>query len=295
MINLRGVGVALITPFTAAGAVDFVALERLINRVSEGGVDYLVVMGTTGEAATLSAQERAEVLQFVLGHNRAKLPVVLGVGGNDTAEVCRAIREMDLRGVSALLSVVPYYNKPTQAGIYAHFEAVAAASVLPVILYNVPGRTGVNMTAETTVRLAKNFRGKFIGVKEASGDLGQVAYILRDAPKGFLVISGDDNLTLATIAMGGAGVISVSANCFSSAFCKMVHAAMAGNFTEAARLNLSLVGVTDMLFAEGNPAGAKAALAVQGLVGNYLRLPLVAVSDGLYKRIGEQIVKFKLS
>lgn len=293
-INLRGVGVALVTPFTDGGEVDYPALTSLIQHITAGGVDYMVVLGTTGEPATMTAEERHCVVRHCVAHNPGRLPIVVGIGGNDTAEVIRTMQTFDLDGVSAILSVTPYYNKPNQAGLYAHFSAVLAAAPRPVVLYNVPGRTGVNMTAETTLRLAHDFPGKAIAVKEASGNLSQAAYILRDRPEGFFVLSGEDNLALATVAMGGDGVISVSANVFPDTFCCMIHAALAGNLRDAAPLNLQLHEVTDLLFAEGNPVGAKAALAIKGMIGNNLRLPLVPASETLMAKIRAQIDRYGL-
>lgn len=293
-LNLRGVGVALVTPFTNDGSVDFAALTALLKHVSEGGVDYLVVLGTTGEPATMTAAERDAVVRHVIANNAANLPIVVGMGGNNTAELIISIKSFNFDGISAILSVTPYYNKPNQAGLYAHYAAVLEAAPLPVILYNVPGRTGVNMTAETTLRLAHDFPGRAIAVKEASGNLSQAAYIIRDRPEGFLVISGEDNLALAMTAIGGDGVISVSANAFPERFCAMMHSALEGRFTEAALMNLSLHEATDMLFAEGNPTGAKAALAIKGVMGNNLRLPLVPASDSLYEKIKAQIAKYSL-
>lgn len=293
-INLKGVGVALVTPFTDGGEVDYPALTSLVRHITAGGVDYMVVLGTTGEPATMTAEERHRVVRHCVAHNPGNLPIVVGIGGNNTAEVIRTLQTFDLSGVSAVLSVTPYYNKPNQSGLYAHFSAVLEASPLPVILYNVPGRTGVNMTAETTLRLAHAFPGKAIAVKEASGNLSQAAYILRDRPEGFFVLSGEDNLALALAAMGGDGVISVSANVFPDTFSCMVHAALAGNVSDAIPLNLNLHEVTDLLFAEGNPVGAKAALAVKGMIRNNLRLPLVPASEALTAKIRTQIDKYGL-
>lgn len=293
-INLRGAGVALVTPFTANGSIDFESLGRLLNHVADGGIDYLVVMGTTAENATLNFQERQAVLDYVVANNKKSLPVVFGIGGNNTAEVVASFSKYNLAGVSAILSVTPYYNKPNQAGLYAHYAAVVEASPLPVILYNVPGRTGVNMTAQTTLRLANDFKGKVIAIKEASGNLSQAAYILRDRPEGFFFISGDDNLTLPLCAMGGDGTISVSANAFAEKFCTMIHAALDNRSAEAAALNLELHEATDMLFEEGNPVGVKAALTIKGIMDNNLRLPLVSSSEALYKKLEEQIARYGL-
>lgn len=293
-IDFRGVGVALVTPFMASGEVDMAALERLVNYVSDSGVDYLVVLGTTGESVTLNHAEKHRIIRHVVDHNQGKLPIVVGIGGNNTAEVTAALTSTDLSGVDAILSVTPYYNKPNQDGLYAHYAAVITASPLPIILYNVPGRTGVNMTAATTLRLANDFPGKAIAVKEASGNLSQAAYLLKGRPDGFFVISGDDNLTIPMIALGGDGTISVSANAFPEKFCRMTHAALDGDFALASKLNLELHQVTDYLFEEGNPAGVKAALEIKAIMGNYLRLPLVASSEALKEKIAAEITKYSL-
>lgn len=288
-----GCGTALITPFKN-GEVDFPALDRLVEEQIAHGVSALIAVGTTGEPATMTAEEKYNVVRHCVTHNPDNLPIVVGIGGNNTAEVIRTMQTFDLSGVSAILSVTPYYNKPNQNGLYAHFSAVLEAAPLPVILYNVPGRTGVNMTAETTLKLAHAFPGKAIAVKEASGNLSQAAYILRDRPEGFFVLSGEDNLALAMIAMGGDGVISVSANVFPDTFCCMIHSALAGDVHQAAALNLSLHEVTDLLFTEGNPVGAKAALAIKRIIDNNLRLPLVPASETLMARIRHQIDKYGL-
>lgn len=293
MEKFRGVGVALITPFTDNGAVDFDALTRLL--INTQSVDYYVILGTTGEPATMTDDERHAVVRHVVDNNPTKKPIVVGIGGNNTAEVVETLHSFDLSGVSAVLSVVPYYNKPNQEGIFQHYSAVIKGSPLPVILYNVPGRTGVNMTAATTLRLAREFGQRIVGIKEASGNMGQVAYILRDRPTAdFLVLSGDDNLTLPLLALGGDGVISVSANAFAEPFAEMVHQALENEFTSASTINLALHGVTDMLFEEGNPVGVKAALAYKGIISNNLRLPLVKASEGLYERIAQQIQQYDL-
>lgn len=283
---------ALITPFKANGDVDFESLTRLLEHTQS--VDYYVVLGTTGEPATMSAQECHAVVRHVVANNPTGKPIVVGHGGNNTAQVVRSLETMDLSGVSAILSVVPYYNKPNQEGIFQHYASVIEHSPLPVILYNVPGRTGVNMTAATTLRIASEFSDKVIGIKEASGNLSQAAYILRDRPADFLVISGDDNLTLPLLALGGDGAISVSANAFAEPFVEMVHSALADEVSYAAPINLALHTVTDMLFEEGNPAGVKAALAIKGIIEDNLRLPLVKASDALRTRIAQQIEKYDL-
>ncbi len=291
--NMQGVGVALVTPFTAAGTVDFKALEALVESVIAGGVDYLVVLGTTGETATLTGAEKAAVVECVTETNAARVPMVIGIGGNNTAALEEQIRAFDFSDFQALLSVTPYYNKPSQEGLYQHYKKVAEASPVPVMLYNVPGRTGVNLKAETTLRLAREFEN-VVAVKEASGDLAQAGYILRDRPSGFSVISGDDNLALPMMALGGEGVISVSANAFPRTVSRMVHEAMAGHAAEAAALQMRLMEAVDALFAEGNPTGVKAALAHRGLTGDYLRLPLVPATDALKGRLGELIDRYEL-
>lgn len=292
MRELRGVGVALVTPFTESGDVDFGALTALLDHTDR--VDYYVVMGTTAENVTLSQDEKHAVVRHVVAHNQGRKPIVVGVGGNNTKDVLCQLESFDLTDVDAILSVVPYYNKPSQEGIYQHYAAILRNSPLPVILYNVPGRTGVNMSAATTLRLACDFPRRAIGVKEASGNMSQVAYILRDRPDGFLVISGDDNSTLPLIALGGDGVISVSANVFTSAMCDMTHLALNGRIADSAIINLRLLEATDLLFVEGNPVGAKAALSIKGVMGNYLRLPLVSSSKGLEIKLKEQIQKYDL-
>lgn len=289
--QFKGVGVALVTPFTPSGAVDFDALGRLLNHTQ--AVDYYVVLGTTGEPATMSSQECHAVVRFVVEQNQGRKPILVGIGGNNTADVISRVQSFDRTGIDGVLSVVPYYNKPNQEGIFQHYKAVAEASPLPVLLYNVPGRTGVNMTAATTLRLANTLGDKLIGIKEASGNLSQVAMILRDRPQGFLVLSGDDNLTLPLVALGGDGVISVSANAFARTFAPMVHAALKGD-RSAVALNMRLVEVTEQLFEEGNPAGVKGVLAVQGITSPAVRLPLVEASEGLKKKMAEQIKRYAL-
>ena len=291
--NIKGVGVALITPFNDNGDVDFEALERLLDRVAAGGADYLVVLGTTAETPTLSAAEKEAVTKFIVSKNGGRMPVVIGISGNCTAEVVDHIRHFDFTGIDAVLSVAPYYNKPSQEGIYQHYKAIAGVSPRPVVMYNIPGRTGVNMTAETTLRLARECKN-IIAVKEASGNLSQMAYILRDRPEGFLVISGDDNLTLPLMAMGGDGVISVAVNAYPGKFCRMVHLLQQGDTAAAAGLHLEMMEATDALFAEGNPVSVKAALAYYGLIRNNLRLPLVRSSAVLNERLKELIGRYDL-
>lgn len=291
--NISGVGVALVTPFDRQGKVDLNALEILVDRTIQGGVDYLVVLGTTAETATLTEAEKQTVISCISQVNARRVPMVIGIGGNNTAAVEAQIRAFDFTPFDAVLSVTPYYNKPSQEGMYQHYLRIAEASPVPVILYNVPGRTGVNLQPQTVLRLAEA-TDRIIAVKEASGQLSQAAYILRDRPEGFRVISGDDNLTLPMLALGGDGVISVAANAFPRMFCRMVHAAQQGNMAEAAALHLRMMETVDALFAEGNPTGVKAALAHYGVMENHLRLPLVAASDTLSRRIAELIDRNEL-
>ena len=293
MVNLRGVGVALITPFTESNEVDFDALGRLLNHVKDGGVDYLVVFGTTGETPTLTPLEKELILNYVKSWNVDKLPIVLGVGSNNTEELCHTIKENDYEGISAILSVAPYYNKPTQEGIYQHYKCISEASTTPIMIYNVPSRTGVNISTETTLRLARDFKN-IIGTKEASGDLNQIAAIIKDAPESFLVISGDDNLTLPVIALGGDGVISVSANVFTHDFCQMVNAAMDENLVISRSKYYKLFEANNALFAEGNPAGVKSALSIKGITSPCVRLPLIKASENLKNRLNEEIEKYKI-
>lgn len=283
--RFRGLGVALITPFRAPnGPIDHAALERVIEHQITGGIDYLVVMGTTGESVTLEAEEKKQLLAQCIEIVRNRVPVVLGLGGNHTSEVLRTLDSFDLTGVDAILSVSPYYNKPTQEGIYQHYRALAQVSLVPIILYNVPGRTSSNITAETTLRLARDFRN-IIGIKEASGNLDQIATIIKHRPKDFLVISGDDGLTLPIIALGGDGVISVIGNALPTEFSRLVEAAIAGDLVTARREHFRLLELMTALFLDGNPGGIKEALRIIGLCQAHLRLPLVPVSEPVAKRI----------
>jgi 4-hydroxy-tetrahydrodipicolinate synthase len=282
MKKLSGTGVALVTPFNKNNSVDFASLAKLLRHTARG-VDYWVVMGTTGEAATLSKEEKKEVLNYVLTHNPKKLPVVYGIGGNHTAHVAEQLATTDLSGVTAILSVSPYYNKPSQEGIIRHFTAVADSSPLPVILYNVPGRTGSNLTAATTLRLAGH--PNIIGIKEASGNIEQCIAIAKNKPKDFMLISGDDLLTVPLYAVGAAGVISVLANAYPVAFKKMKDGAQQGNFSAAAKALYSLSDINGLMYEEGNPAGIKALLAALGVCKPYVRLPLAEASEPLRARI----------
>lgn len=282
--KLTGLGVALVTPFTDKGEIDFAALNRVVDNVIEGGVDYLVVMGTTGETPTLSMPERVALLRAVKERNAGRLPIVVGVGGNDTARVVELINQTNLDGVDAILSVTPFYNKPSQRGLYEHYKYIAERSPRPIILYNVPGRTGVNMEAETTLRIARECPN-VIATKEASGNLEQIKAIIDAAPEDFMVISGDDSLALPIIKAGGYGVISVAANAFPRYFSRMVSDQFEGKYDETEAMFERIRPTVKMLFAEGNPPGVKAAMAVKGLLHNNLRLPLVPVSDELYGSI----------
>ncbi len=286
--RLRGTGVALVTPFSANGSVNFNGLEKLIEHNIKGGVEYLVSLGTTGESVTLSAEEKLDVLNFTIEKAAGRVPVVAGFGGNDTAYVIREIEKFHFKGVGAVLSVSPAYNKPTQEGIYQHYKAIAAASPVPVILYNVPGRTASNMKAETTLRLAHEVPN-VIGMKEASGDFNQCMQIIKGKPKDFLVVSGDDNITLGLVAYGFDGVISVVGQAFPKIFSEMVRLALKGDFAAARPLHYQLNDITDMLFAEGNPGGVKYALQVLGVCESHLRLPLFDISDELKKKLHKAI------
>lgn len=279
-----GLGVALVTPFRSNGQIDYAGLEKLIEHQITGGVDYVVSMGTTGESVTLTKAEKKELLAQTIAFVRNRVPVVLGVGGNNTAEVVEALGDFDMDGVDAILSVSPYYNKPTQEGIYQHYKSIAQVALRPIILYNVPGRTGSNMTAETTLRLARDFRN-IIAIKEASANLDQMGRILKHKPKEFMLISGDDALTLPIIALGGAGVISVVGNALPREFSTLVHAALKGDLDTARREHLRLIEVVDLLFVEGNPGGIKEVLKVLGVCGDAVRLPLVNVSEGTAKKL----------
>ncbi len=287
-LDLTGTGVAIVTPFKKNGTIDFPALKKLVNHLINGKVEYLVVLGTTGESVTLSKQEKQEVMDCVVKENKNRVPLVLGVGGNNTSEVVDQIKKVDAKAFSAILSVSPYYNKPSQEGIYQHYKAVANASKLPIILYNVPTRTSSNMTAETTVRLAKDFKN-IIAVKEASGNLAQCMQIINKRPKNFLVISGDDNLTLPIIACGGDGVISVVANAYPKDYSDMVRSALHDDLTTARKLHYKLMDFTDLLFADGNPGGVKYALSLLKITDTYVRLPLVEPNSSVKQKIKDSV------
>jgi 4-hydroxy-tetrahydrodipicolinate synthase len=281
--KLRGTGVALVTPFTKEQAVDYDALRKLLDFVLDGGVDYLVVNGTTAESVTTTTAEKAEILKLIKEHVNGRVPLVYGLGGNSTQQVLSTISETDLEGITAILSVSPYYNKPSQQGIYQHFVQVANASPVPVILYNVPGRTGSNMSGETTVKLASH--DNIIGIKEASGNLEQCMYIAKHKPEGFMLISGDDLLTVPMTCFGAEGVISVLANAFPGKFSSMVRHALNGNYQEASSQLLSFVDINPLMYEESNPVGVKAVLERFGVCSAQVRLPLVEASSGLKDRL----------
>lgn len=289
--QFQGTGVALVTPFHKYGTIDFSSLEKIVEHTISGGVDYLVVLGTTGEASTLSADERRAVIDFVIETCNNRIPVVLGLGGNNTQEIVNRIKEMSFEGIAGILSVCPYYNKPQQKGIYYHFKTISSVCPVPIIVYNVPGRSGANMTAETTLILAKDF-DNIVAIKEASGNLIQIMEIIRNKPEHFSVISGDDALTLPMISLGAVGVISVVANAFPSDFSKMVNFCLDCNYEEARKIHFALLPIIDKLFEDGSPAGIKAALQIIGLAENSLRLPLAKVNKAVNLQLQQLINEF---
>ncbi|NML37362.1 4-hydroxy-tetrahydrodipicolinate synthase [Chitinophaga sp. G-6-1-13] len=291
MEQLKGTGVALVTPFKADESIDWNALENLINYVIEGGVDYVVTLGTTGETPTLSADEKLDLMKFTFEKVSKRVPVVVGIGDYNTRDVVKRLEKCPLDEAAAILSVAPYYSKPTQEGIYLHYKTIAAASPKPIILYNVPGRTGRNMTAETTLRLAHEVEN-IVAMKEASGDMMQCMQIIRDKPKDFLVISGDDALALAQLACGMDGVISVAANYFAKDFSALVKTALENNYPAARALHYKMMQGFDLMFSENNPSGIKAFLSHAGIIGNYFRLPVVPATDALYRQIGEYLKQY---
>jgi len=282
--DLQGTGVALVTPFHKQGNIDFTSLGRLIDHTIEGGVDYLVSLGTTSEYPTLSSQEQLAVVEFTIEKVENRVPVVLGMGGNDTRSLVDKIRHTDLSSIAAILSVAPYYNKPNQKGLYAHYKAISEASNTPIILYNVPGRCGVNMTAETTLQLANDF-SNIIGIKEASGNMAQCMEILANKPQGFTVVSGEDALVLPMIALGAQGVISVAANAYPNIMSELVTHSLKSNMKKARAVHEKLLPFSNAIFDEGNPTGIKAALEIMGICQNNLRLPLVKSSKQLYSKL----------
>ena len=293
MNKFHGTGVAVITPFRADGSVDHADLKNVLDYIINGGVEYIVSLGTTGEAATLSSDEKKAVWETTLSHVNGRVPLIAGIGGNNTAEVIKDLKKFDSKGFDAVLSVCPYYNKPTQEGIYQHYKALAEESDLPIFLYNVPGRTGVNMTADTTLRLAHDFKN-IIAMKEASGNFDQFNKIIKDKPEDFLFISGDDPITLPLIAMGAAGVISVIGNALPGIFSTMVRMCLDGKFIEAQPLHHSITELISLCFAEGNPGGVKSAMKLLGICEDTMRLPLVNVSNTTEQQIRVQLEQLNL-
>lgn len=282
--KLKGTGVAVITPFTIDNQIDFDALGRVLDSMLKNKVEYLVMLGTTGETPVLSNPEKIAILEFTYDKINNQIPIVVGIGGNDTADLIHDLTNFPLEKAVAVLSASPYYNKPSQEGIFQHYKMVAAASPLPIILYNVPGRTGRNMSAATTLRIANEIPN-IIGIKEASGDMAQCMQILKDRPKNFLVLSGDDALALPQLACGMEGVISVAANAFPLEFGNMVRACLKNDYESARAINNELMIPYDLMFVENNPAGVKAFMTIQGLIGNHLRMPNVPLSKSVYQQI----------
>ncbi|MFT3936070.1 MAG: 4-hydroxy-tetrahydrodipicolinate synthase [Chitinophagaceae bacterium] len=282
--RLRGTGVALVTPFTSAFEIDYDALGKVIDFVIRDGVEYVVTLGTTGETPTLRKEEKVAIVNFTYQKVDGRVPVVVGIGGNSTNDVIEDLQHIPLDKAIAVLSASPYYNKPSQEGLYQHYKAIAAATVKPILLYNVPGRTGRNIDADTILRLAREV-DNIAGIKEAGGDMAQCMKVLRDKPEDFFVVSGDDALALPQIACGMEGVISVAANAFPKTFSEMVRYSLKADFKNARALNDKLIDAYDIMFAENNPAGVKAFMAEMGLLGNNFRLPVTPLSDGNYKKV----------
>ncbi|HVN59489.1 MAG TPA: 4-hydroxy-tetrahydrodipicolinate synthase [Bacteroidales bacterium] len=292
MKKLKGTGVAIITPFKNDMSIDFAAFGKVVNHVINGGVNYIVVMGTTGESATLTRDEKKAVICYILEAIDGRVPLVVGIGGNNTQEIINQVRSMDFAGVDAILSVSPYYNKPSQRGIFQHFKAIATCSPVPVIVYNVPGRTGSNISAETCLQLAHECEN-IAGVKEASGNFEQIMKIIMGKPESFMVISGDDMNTLPVIAAGGSGVISVLANAFPADWSEMVNQSLKSNFKTAREIQFKYLEMLELLFTDGSPGGVKAMMNILNLCQNTLRLPLVPVSRTIYTRIQKAIEEIK--
>jgi len=290
MTNIfKGTGTALVTPFHADGSIDFSGLKNLVRLNLDGGVNFLVVQGTTGESPTLHQNEKMQILQTVAEENQGQVPIVYGIGGNHTLDVVEKLQKVDKHWVQGILSVSPYYNKPIQRGIVAHYKMLADATDLPIILYNVPGRTGSNVLAETTLELAEI--ENIVAMKEASGNMEQIMQIIQHKPAGFDVLSGDDALTVPMISVGAAGVISVVSNALPEKFTAMIQAALTGDFTKASKIHYELFEITKLFFAEGNPGGVKEALKFRGICDNHMRLPLIPVSENLCAQIKQQIKK----
>lgn len=286
--QFRGTGVALITPFLENGSIDYTALEKIVKHTIKGGVDFLVALGTTAETPTLSAAEKLEVLNAIISINNGQLPVVCGVGGNSTTETLEQLKTMDIRGVDAILSVTPYYNRPSQEGLYQHFKAIATSTRKPIILYNVPARTGSNLLPATAIRLAKDFE-TIVAIKEASGNIAQCLELIQGKPDNFTVLSGDDNLALAQMAIGMEGIISVAANCYTKDMTDIINLAIVGKFDKARKVFYRLLPGIDLLFAEGNPSGVKCVLHHMQLCENHLRLPLIPVSAHTENKIKQYL------
>lgn len=282
--RFTGLGIALLTPFKEDESIDFEALGRLLDYQLQNGIDYIVVLGTTAETPTLTEDEKKEVWQFVKQRVNGRVPLVLGLGSNNTRGLVEKLQYDDFTGVDAILSIVPYYNKPSQEGIYQHFKAIAEASPVPVFLYNVPGRTGVNMLPDTTIRIAREFKN-VIAIKEACGNMDQINDIIKRAPKEFMVISGDDGITYPLITMGAKGVISVIGNAFPKEFGRMVRLSLQGEYDQAREIHQKFTDLFDLLFVDGNPAGAKCMLSLMGYIQNKLRLPLVPTRTVTYEKI----------
>lgn len=289
----RGLGVALITPFTESGEVDYNALGNLVEYQISNGADFLCILATTSESPCLSKQEKLDIQHFIVNLVDRRVPIVIGCGGNNTYAIAEELRNGDFNGIDGILSVCPYYNKPTQEGLYQHFKTLACATELPVILYNVPGRTGINMTAETTLRLANDCEN-IVAIKEASGNLEQIDDILKNKPEGFSVLSGDDSLTFPMLAGGAEGVISVIGNALPKEFSQMISLEQEGKYEEAVKIHHSLTELYKLLFVDGNPAGVKAVLTEMGYIKNVLRLPLVPARETTIQKISQSLQELKL-
>ena len=292
MKKFRGTGVAIITPFKNDSSIDLAALGRVVNHVITGGVNYIVVLGTTGESVTLTKDEKKAIISYVVEVTDSRVPIVVGIGGNNTQEIINSIRHTNLNGIEGILSVAPYYNKPNQRGLFQHFKAIANSTSIPVILYNVPGRTCSNISSDTTLELANECEN-VVAIKEASGDMAQIMRIIKNKPDNFSVISGDDLMTIPIIASGGAGVISVLANAFPLATSELVANSLKSNFRSAREIQLRYLEMIDLLFVDGNPAGVKAMLSMMNLCLNNLRLPLVPVNRTIYTRIQKAVEEVK--
>ena len=291
MNKFEGTGVALVTPFNEDLSVDYTALEKIVTYNIENGTDYLVISGTTGESVTITSDEKEKIINTIVKVNDGRVPLVLGIGGNNTLKVIEEIKQTDLSGIDAILSVSPYYSKPTQEGIYQHFKAISEACPIDIILYNVPGRTSSNMLPETTLRLAKDFKN-IVAVKEAGNNVAQYLQLLKNKPEDFMVISGDDDLALGVVLAGGSGVISVIGQAFPKEFSQMIRLGLEGAAKDAYQIHFKLMDVTSYIFSENNPAGIKAVLSGLGLCSSTVRLPLVEATDGLKSKINEYIKNF---